>query len=199
MADTAREKLVAKEVLYCGVCAMPPEYCEFSGIQGRCRKWLKDNHPEVFEIIYNKENQEKLGNLSLEDEAKVASDTPTPTGDQRTVVKDRSVQLEARAEIELRRRMASKVLIKRIERTKRKHVTAVHGLEVFDIDLKKAAKMFANKFACGSSVSKNNQSEEEIVVQGDFSDEIYDLIIQNWPNIPEDNIDCIEDKPKKKQ
>ncbi|RUS29884.1 translation initiation factor SUI1 [Jimgerdemannia flammicorona] len=93
---------------------------------------------------------------------------------------------------------ASKIIIKRVERTKRKCVTTVYGLEVFDVDLKKAAKMFATKFACGSSVAKNNQGQDEIVVQGDFSDEIMDLITENWPIIPEDNIDLVEDKKSKK-
>lgn len=41
--------------------------------------------------------------------------------------------------------------------------------------------MFANKFACGSSVTKNNQGNDEIVVQGDVSDEIFDLILEHWP------------------
>ena len=52
-----------------------------------------------------------------------------------------------------------------------------------DVDLKKAAKMFANRFACGSSVAKNNQNQDEIVVQGDFSDELLDLILANWPHV----------------
>ncbi|KAI8882276.1 eIF1-like protein [Backusella circina FSU 941] len=93
---------------------------------------------------------------------------------------------------------ASRVTIKRIERTKRKSVTTVFGLDVFAVDMKKAAKMFANKFACGASVAKNNQGLDEIVVQGDFSDEIHDLILQNWPAVPEENIDKVEEKKKKK-
>lgn len=40
------------------------------------------------------------------------------------------------------------------------------------VDLKKLAKMFASKFATGSSVTKNNQGEDEIVIQGDVSDEV---------------------------
>lgn len=52
---------------------------------------------------------------------------------------------------------------------------------ILDVDLKKAAKLFANKFACGSSVTKNNQGNDEIVVQGDVSDEIFDLILEHWP------------------
>jgi density-regulated protein DRP1 len=43
--------------------------------------------------------------------------------------------------------------------------------------------MFANRFACGSSVAKNNQNQDEIVVQGDFSDDILKLILTNWSNV----------------
>ena len=67
---------------------------------------------------------------------------------------------------------ASKVIIKRSERNKRKFVTGVHGLESFGVDLKKAAKLFANKFATGASLHKNPQGEDEIIIQGDVSDEV---------------------------
>lgn len=97
------------------------------------------------------------------------------------------------------------MIIKRIERNKRKHVTSVFGLDLFskrsgglnptgkaspltlllcsDVDLKKAAKLFANRYACGSSVTKNNQSKDEIVVQGDVTDEIRELILATWPAV----------------
>jgi density-regulated protein DRP1 len=71
-----------------------------------------------------------------------------------------------------------KIIIKRSERTRRKHQTHIQGLELFGIDLKKAAKLFASKFATGSSVSKNPQGEDEIVIQGDVGDEIVDMIKQ---------------------
>lgn len=67
---------------------------------------------------------------------------------------------------------ASKVIIKRSERNKRKFVTSVHGLDYFGVDLKKAAKLFANKFATGASLHKGPQGEEEIIIQGDVSDEV---------------------------
>lgn len=60
-------------------------------------------------------------------------------------------------------------------RTKRKVATHIHGLDLFGVDLKKAAKLFAGKFATGSSLSKNPQGEDEIVVQGDVGDEIVSL------------------------
>ncbi|KAJ3138196.1 Translation machinery-associated protein 22 [Physocladia obscura] len=87
-----------------------------------------------------------------------------------------------------KKKQEARVIIKRIERTKRKCVIAVSGLESFDVDLKKTAKLFATKFACGSSVTKNPAGFDEIIVQGDVQDDIYDLIRKTYKNIPEDNL-----------
>jgi density-regulated protein DRP1 len=96
------------------------------------------------------------------------------------------------------KRATSKVLIKRIERNKRKYVTAVQGLEAFGLDIKKVAKDFGKKFATGSSVTKVPGGGEEITVQGDLSDDIFDYVVENYKDVPEDNLECIEDKKKKK-
>ena len=88
------------------------------------------------------------------------------------------------------------VLIKRVERNKRKYVTTIGGLEAHGFDLKKTAKEFGKKFATGSSVTKTASGGEEIVVQGDNSDEIFDWIV-DVGKVPEDNVDIVEDKKKK--
>lgn len=62
---------------------------------------------------------------------------------------------------------------------------------MFGVDLKKAAKQFAGKFATGSSVSKTPQGEEEIVIQGDVGDEIVEMIRQQvgaLKGVPADQI-----------
>lgn len=84
-----------------------------------------------------------------------------------------------------------------MERNKRKYVTAISGLENHGLDLKKVAKEFGKKFATGSSVTKTPSGGEEIVVQGDVSDDVYDWVVEEHPEIPEDNVDCVEDKKKK--
>lgn len=94
-------------------------------------------------------------------------------------------------------RASSKVLIKRIERNKRKYVTAVQGLEAFGLDIKKVAKDFGKKFATGSSVTKIPGGGEEITVQGDLTDDILDYVEENYKSVPKDNLECIEDKKKK--
>ena len=79
-------------------------------------------------------------------------------------------------------------------------MTAVSGLETFGFDLKKVSKDFGKKFATGSSVTKTPAGGEEITVQGDLSDEIFDMLVDGdgyRDKVPEDNVECIEDKKKK--
>lgn len=39
---------------------------------------------------------------------------------------------------------------------------------------------------------------EEITVQGDLSEDIQEYIEENYKNVPDDNIELVEDKKKKK-
>jgi len=59
------------------------------------------------------------------------------------------------------------------------------------------AKDFGKKFATGSSVTKVPSGGEEIVVQGDVSGEIEEFLLEKYKEIPEDNIELVEDKKKK--
>lgn len=63
---------------------------------------------------------EKAAALSLEAQSKLSAD-----------VEKRERKAEAKAEAEAKRMQAAKVTIKRIERNKKKFVTAIHGLEAF--------------------------------------------------------------------
>ncbi|KAK5972274.1 hypothetical protein GCK32_003863, partial [Trichostrongylus colubriformis] len=74
----------------------------------------------------------------------------------------------------------TKVTLQREPRGK-KSVTVIRGLATFEIDLKQASKLFAQKFACGSSVT----GADEIVIQGDVKDDLFDMIPAKWPQIPD--------------
>ncbi|KIK63128.1 hypothetical protein GYMLUDRAFT_41447 [Collybiopsis luxurians FD-317 M1] len=178
------------QVLYCGVCTFPVEYCEFGSSLTRCKEWLRESNLDAFNKYYSEEAlQTKIGTLSLEAQSKLEQDTAK-----------KEAKAVAKADAALKKKMASQVTIKRIERNKRKHVTSIHGLEAFGIDLKKAAKQFASKFATGASVTKNPQGQEEIVVQGDVSDEILEMIegeVGILKGIPADNVEIVEEKKKK--
>lgn len=45
------------------------------------------------------------------------------------------------------------------------------------------AKKFAGKYACGSSVVKDNTGYEEIDIQGDFVDDLIDYIPKEFPEV----------------
>lgn len=110
----------------------------------------------------------------------------------------KAAKATAAATREAEKRETSKVIIKRVERQKRKYVTVVSGLEAHGHDLKKVAKDFGKKFACGSSVTKAAGGlGEEITVQGDLQADIEEYVLEVFTEIPEDNVECTEDKKKK--
>ncbi|TPX51364.1 hypothetical protein SeMB42_g01630 [Synchytrium endobioticum] len=189
-ASTSCEPLpatrVLTEIVYCGACTVPPEYCEYGATQNNCKQWLADNHPDMFTRIYPGSALEvKIQDMSMKDSAAGTSPDGEPSDGKKK-------SADGKAEKTKRKKATEKVIIKRVERTKRKCVIAVTGLEHFDVDLKKAAKSFAQKFACGSSVTKNPTGQDEIVVQGDVQNEIYDYILENYPQVSEDRVDVIE-------
>ena len=55
----------------------------------------------------------------------------------------------------------------------------LQGLKTFGIDLKVASKFFGQKFACGASIT----GDDEIVIQGDFKDDLFDLIPEKWSEV----------------
>ena len=48
-----------------------------------------------------------------------------------------------------------------------------------DIDLKDASKAFSKKFSCGSSI----QGEDEIEIQGDVKDDLFDFLPEKWSQV----------------
>jgi len=195
MADTTEETAPpepqAKKILYCEVCTLPPEYCEFTPTAKKCKEWLENEHPELVSVIYNTEAVEAaMSNLSVQAKEKAAK--------AEAAAEKRAEKETAKAEREATKKASSRVVLKRVERTKRKHVLVVTGLEAFGLDLKKVAKDFGKRFACGSSVTKGASGQDEIVIQGDLSDDVLEYIEEKFPEVPPDNIDQVEDKKKKK-
>ncbi|UPX11803.1 Translation machinery-associated protein 22 [Ascochyta rabiei] len=176
------------KVTYCGVCTLPPEYCEFGGTTKKCEEWLADEHPAMHEVLYSQEAlAQNLSSLSVEAQKRAEKDAVKKA--------NKAASAEKR---EAETRASSKIIIKRIERNKRKYVTAVSGLEAFGLDMKKVSKDFGKKFATGASVTKLPGGGEEITVQGDLSEDIEDFLVKTYKEVPEDNIELVEDKKKSK-
>jgi density-regulated protein DRP1 len=104
---------------------------------------------------------------------------------------------EKRLAKEEEKRKKAKVVIKLVDRNKRKSVTHVGGVEAFGLDLRVVTKRLANKYACGCSVVKSAAGDDEIVIQGDFVDDLMEFLPSEWPLIPSDQIVYVP-KPSKK-
>ncbi|KAH7031614.1 translation initiation factor SUI1 [Microdochium trichocladiopsis] len=226
-------------VTYCGVCTLPPEYCEYGGTVRKCQEWLQTTHSDLYAQIWSagtilllpkparrfptsllpkyksfrqswtdKTNHSPsanpdLASLSLrQTEALEAATASLSVEAQKRAAKDaqkKTAQAEKAEQKHADKVANSVVTIKRIERNKRKYVTAVSGLEAFNLDLKKVAKEFGKKFATGSSLTRAPGGGEEIVVQGDVSPEIEEFLLEKYKEIPEDNIELVDDKKLKKK
>ncbi|WAO83540.1 Translation machinery-associated protein 22 [Fusarium falciforme] len=195
-----------RHVTYCGGTPPPPDelprferdppelndpskqYCEYGGTVKKCQEWLQEHEPALYEQIWSAEALEAAtASLSVEAQKRAAKDAQKKTA--------KAEAAEAKQADKLAK---SVVTIKRIERNKKKFVTAVIGLEAFGLELKKVAKDLGKKFATGSSVTKLPGGGEEIVVQGDVSMELEEFLIEKYKEIPEDHIELVEDKKKKK-
>ncbi|MCJ1370298.1 Translation machinery-associated protein 22 [Loxospora ochrophaea] len=148
--------------------------------------------PQARHVVYCGEAiAASLSTLSLDAQKRAQKDTQKKEA--------RAAALEAKT---LAAKSTSKVLIKRVERNKRKYVTAISGLEAHGFDLKKVAKDFGKRFATGASVTKAVAGGvgEEIVVQGDLSDEVWEVLVEGegyCGRVPEENVECVEDRKKK--
>ncbi|KAJ5369441.1 Translation machinery-associated protein 22 [Penicillium cosmopolitanum] len=47
----------ARHVVYCGVCTLPPEYCEFGGTAKKCEEWLEAKQPDLWNKLYSEAAQ----------------------------------------------------------------------------------------------------------------------------------------------
>uniref|UniRef100_A0A1L8DRV7 Density-regulated protein n=1 Tax=Nyssomyia neivai TaxID=330878 RepID=A0A1L8DRV7_9DIPT len=162
------------KVQYCGNCSMPIEYCEYYPEYEKCKSWLEKNLPSEFEKVKIEDTAEAATNATDDDKKRQKRGGK---GMMKTKKKDDGPK---------------KICVFRAPRGKKKSVTVVTGLSTFGLDLKVAAKFFGTKFACGSSVT----GEDEIVIQGDVKDDLFDVIPEKWPEIDEDFIEDLGDQKR---
>ncbi|KRY13480.1 Density-regulated protein [Trichinella patagoniensis] len=148
-------------------CSMPVEYCEYGPCPEKCREWLRDNLPKSFEEMTVKNTD---------------SDATTVTEEKKRQKRGGKGMAKVK-----KNTSAQPVTLATSSRGKNKFVTIVSGLSSYDINLKVASKVFSQKFACGSSVT----GDDEIVIQGDVKDDLMDLISEKWPQIDQDAIEDI--------
>ena len=173
-------------VKYCDICRFPEEYCEYTHT--------------IFAKGINNLNLQTSANPPKKDENESKKDTDENKQKEVTVgsdvTKDATVKDDKnKKEKKLPEKKAenNKIQIKVSKRGSKKFATHVYGLELFNLSLKDVAKLFSKKFACSSTVSKEN-GKDCICLTGEFTYEIVDFLKEKFPIITEDNCHISEVK-----
>ncbi|OAY27125.1 translation machinery-associated protein 22 [Manihot esculenta] len=190
------EKPQPVRVLYCLVCSLPAEYCEFGPDFEKCKPWLIQNAPDLYPGLIKETNAKEADKVAEQlQSAGISSssgDGATPSG----VTSAPKEEVKRLPGGKIKKKEKQEVVIEKVTRNKRKCITTVKGLDLFGVKLSDASKKLGKKFATGASVVKGPTEKEQIDVQGDISYDIVDFITETWPDVPEAAIYFIEDGKK---
>ncbi|XP_042751346.1 translation machinery-associated protein 22 isoform X2 [Lactuca sativa] len=162
------EKPQPVQVLYCGVCGLPAEYCEFGPDFEKCKPWLIQHAAEIYPDLLQDPNAKEVDKVSNQLQSSSIADGTSAS------VACRLFSTKTRTCKETSRWQDKKEGIK----------------------LSEASKKLGKKFATGASVVKGPTEKDQIDVQGDIAYDIVDFITQTWPDVPETAIFFIEDGKK---
>ncbi len=115
-----RDSRMPVEVLYCGVCGRPVEYCEFSPEHNKCKAWLYKASPALYAKMFGTEapkieetkktGEEEKGGMNLRVLANVGK---KKTKKKVTIQDDK------------------KIMVSRVNRGKSNYLTQIYGLHFF--------------------------------------------------------------------
>ncbi|KAG6328238.1 hypothetical protein ID866_10850, partial [Astraeus odoratus] len=130
-------------------------------------------------------------------------------------IAEKEAKAEKKADAALKKKLALQVSIKHIERNKCKapqqghpghhhchpHHHSAHTDQCHTkVELKKAAKFLMQKYVMGTSVMKNAQGQDKIIMQGDMLEEVLELMQGGkgmFAGVPAVNVKIVEEKKKK--
>ncbi|KAL4205528.1 hypothetical protein AMTRI_Chr01g115040 [Amborella trichopoda] len=186
----AAEKPEAVRMLYCPICSLPAEYCEFGPDFEKCKPWLVQNAPDLYpHLLLNKESSDEAAaggekDASLKATSDQLQSLEISSGDggggrggTSTSKHDEVKRLPGG---KIKKKDKQEVVIEKVVRNKRKCVTIIKGLDLFGVKLSEASKKLGKKFATGASVVKGPTEKEQIDVQGDIAYDIVEFITETW-------------------
>lgn len=192
------EKPQPVRVLYCGVCGLPAEYCEFGPDFDRCKPWLRQHAPDLYPDLLKEATEKEADKAADQLQAVGISGEGGGAGEASSggALAPKQEEVKRLPGGKIKKKEKQEVVIEKIVRNKRKCVTVVKGLDLFGIKLSDASKKLGKKFATGASVVKGPTEKEQIDVQGDIAYDIVEFLTETWPDVPETAIFFIEDGKK---
>ena len=210
------------DVPFCPNCGLPFEYCEYSMTArfSECIPHLVEARPNM--MLQKKEmtvkafcedsgyfsgaSGAKKGGSSVEGTNKSEGETKEAPIDPNDPRAKKKAEKRERKRLANERKAANKqklgnnggptVLVTIKNRTKKKFIVNINGMEKFGVKLKDAGKKLSKRYACSATVSKNAMDQKEIVMSGNIGYDIADVIHSLYSNIPCNAI-IVEMKKKK--
>jgi density-regulated protein DRP1 len=170
-----------KVIKYCSVCTFPEEYCEYSHDLLKKRKELPIN-ADVAQTQPTEQQPVLEGEQKKEEEKKT---------EQPKVEEEKKETKEKK-----HKKITDKIHIKNSKRSKRKAVTVIKNIEKFGLDLKEVGKMLSKKFACSSTVNKDEENKDAIFMTGEFEDDLKDFLMEKFKTLKDEHFHI--DRIKKK-
>lgn len=147
---------------------MPVEYCEYAPSPDKCKAWLAKNLPDLF----SKLSTGTAGGGEGGEGAKEGEEGEAKEGKRQTRGGKASKANKKKSSGEGKEPQVKLASSSRGKRT----TTLVFGLSTCGVKVKDAAKFFASKFAAAASVT----GDDEILIQGDVKDELFDIIEEKF-------------------
>lgn len=178
--DSYPEIKKEEKVVYCPICGLPPDFCQYGVSWAKCKPSCIEKFPQYYP---------ELAGINL-DEAKDTAAAAAEKGKVKEKPGGKKV-----------REASPHVTVKKLTRGGRKCVTMIVGLDGFGVNLDAAAKKFKKKFACGCAVVKGEAGHPDSVdVQGDIADtgDPVDLICDEFRSVPREKVTIEAGGTKKK-
>ena len=169
--DQSKPTIPIKIVKYCLVCTFPEEYCDYSHDILKKRKEFPITNETP---LQNPQPTTEDPNITPKPEEEKKKETPVE--EEKKETKDFK-----------KKKVPDKIHIKNTKRGKKKASTVIRNVELFGLDLKEVSKLLSKKFACSSSVSKDEENKDSIVMTGEFEDDLKEFLMLKFTNLKDEN------------
>ncbi|KAB2618362.1 translation machinery-associated protein 22-like [Pyrus ussuriensis x Pyrus communis] len=113
-------------VLYCAVCSLPAEYCEFGPDFEKCKPWLIQNAPALYPDLVKEANAKETDKVANQLQSTGIS-SGGGDGAASSAPKEEVKRLPGG---KIKKKEKQEVTIEKVTRNKRKCITTVKGLEL---------------------------------------------------------------------
>ena len=119
------------DMVYCGRCGFPPEYCEWSPRGNdlvECKKWLAENHEELFNTVY-----------------------PPVEGEEGKEDGKKRKKMKGPKKVGFVTDGEKKIRVIKLSRGGKKAISSIVGMEAYGCDLADCAKILSRKLGSGAA------------------------------------------------